>query len=215
MPPPAVYYTPEGQPIPNRTLDTPDEINGINNSLNSNYTERDTLYDVFNNFYDEWESAYLHNHTAQYANNEALRNVNELIWGYDGIHTNTPLVLPANHIPYHPETFGERPVPFFDLTVNDDNIAPPPPTVEENDPPPMFDLTAPNATTGVNTVGLWNADTDTDSDSEEIELPLGMNVVGFDENNLTNPNTMEVSDDEMEGAGHIQSHNVRPFFAMN
>ena len=241
MPPPAVYYTPEGQPIPNRTLDTPDEINGINRALDSNYTERDTLYDVFNNFYEEWEIAYLHDHTRLYAEEEALEHVNAFIRNYDGF--NTPLILPANYLPLH-ESFEYRPIPYLDLTV--DNVAPPPPMIEEeNDddsdmeieplpldrnvigiddwnnyrwlpPPPMieeenelpfvYDVTTRVPSPEVNIVGYTHPDFDYPT------TLAGVNRVGY-----TNADTDDDtdSDDEMEGAGIIRPHNVRPFFTMN
>ena len=197
---PFVYYTPQGQPIPNRTLDTPDEINGINRALDSNYTERDTLYDVFNNFYEEWEIAYLHDHTRLYAEEEALEHVNAFIRNYDGF--NTPLILPANYLPLH-ESFEYRPIPYLDLTVDNDNVAPPPPMIEdENDnvapPPPMIeeenelpfvytlptylDLTVDNdnVTPPPPMIEEENDD-DSDSDMEIEPLPLDRNVIGIDD----------------------------------
>ena len=169
---PAVYFTNEGEAIPNRTLDTPDEINEVNTlDPDVNYNERDMLYDVFNNIYDDWYAAYRHNHSRSDANALALEEINRFVGTYSNIsHSNTALILPDGYIPHH-DTFHYEPIPFVDL-------------VDGGNPDPN---------------------------------PNNVNVVGNEIHANTNPNAMEVSDDEMEGAGrnYISPHTVLPFFAMN
>ena len=192
-----VYYGQDIQPIANRSLDTPNEI-AYWNSRGYNVNNTNYLYEVLDRLFDETEqTALAEGNDEMDAFFLARATTNNVIRDYEN-NTGTAIRLPANHIPYH-ESLNERPIPFFDLTVDNNNAAPPPPMIEENELPPVFDFAPPPA--GVNRVNIWDADTD-DSDSDLEPLPL-------------NPNNMEVSDNDMEGAGHISSHNVRPFFAMN
>jgi len=149
-----LYYGQDNQPLPNRSLDTPNEI-AYWNSRGYNVNHTNYLYDVLDRLFNDAEQEALMNGNSRYdAALQATRRSRNAIRYYER-NTGTPIQLPANYIPHH-ETFGERPIPIIDLTVDDD--------------------------VGVNRVGF----TDSDSDS-----------------------------DNMEGSGHIQSHNVRPFFAMN
>ena len=182
-----IYFDRNNRPIPNRTLDTPSEIAYLR-SRGFNVDENNYLYDVFNDVYTDLNNQLIQdNVSANEAHWEALRQANLAVDRYERV-TQTPLELPANHIPNH-DSFGERPIPFANLT-DDDAPQTQPATVEENEtPPPMFDLT--DAPAGVNRVSDFDTDDD-DSDSD-----------------------MELEPLSLEGAGHIQSHNVRPFFAMN
>ena len=205
-----VYYGQDIQPIANRSLDTPNEIAYWNNR-GYNVNNTNYLYEVLDRLFDETEQTALAEENDEMdAFYLARQTTNNVIRDYEN-NTGTAIRLPASYIPYH-ESFSRRPIPFFDLTGdnnddvdvwnvdnNNNNDAPPPPMIEATEPPPVYDFAPPPA--GVNRVNVWDADTD-DSDSDLEPLPL-------------NPNNMEVSDDDMEGAGHIHSHNVRPFFAMN
>ena len=191
-----VYYGQDDEPIANRSLDTPNEI-VYWNSRGYNVNHTNYLYEVLDRLFDETEqTALAEGNDEMDAFFLARETTNNVIRDYEN-NTGTAIRLPASYIPYH-ESLNERPIPFFDLTV-DNNDAPPPPMIEATEPPPVYDFAPPPA--GVNRVNVWDADTD-DSDSDLEPLPL-------------NPNNMEVSDNDMEGAGHIPSHNVRPFFAMN
>tara|TARA_R110002153_G_scaffold24407_6_gene77956 strand:- start:100 stop:657 length:558 start_codon:yes stop_codon:yes gene_type:complete len=183
-----IYFDRNNRPIPNRSLDTPSEIAYLR-SRGFNVDENNYLYDVFNDVYTVINNQLIQdNVSSAEAHWEALRQAHLAVDRYERV-TQTPLELPANHIPNH-ESFGERPIPFANLT-DDDAPQAQPATVEENEtPPPMFDLT--DAPAGVNRVSDFDTDDD-DSDVTDSDME-GLGLVG---------------------AGHIQSHNVRPFFAMN
>ena len=181
-----IYFDRNNRPIPNRSLDTPSEIAYLRRR-GFNVDENNYIYDVFNDVYTDLNNQLIQdNVSADEAHWEASREANLAVDRYERV-TQTPLILPANHIPNH-ESFGERPIPFAKFT---DDGAPQaqPASVEDNERmPPMFDLT--DAPVGVNRVSDFDTDDSDDSDSDMEGLGL-------------------------VGAGHIQSHNVRPFFAMS
>ena len=153
-----IFYDEENVPIPNRSLDTPEEIQYLN-AQGFNMDSTNFLYDVFNRAFDLTRE-HLENQglDEEAARDEALGRVDAFIEHYDAL-TGTPLQVPDNYVPQH-DTFSERQLPIIDLTGESDEEDAPPNVIPVNDPPPLYDLTP--APQGVNRVG----DDDTDVDSE-------------------------------------------------
>ncbi len=152
-----VYYDEDDVPIPNRSLDSPEELQYVlaqgMNMDNTNY-----LYDVFNRAFDVTREHLVNQGmNEQEARDVALGRVDAFIENYEEM-SETPLRFPDNYVPHH-DTYSERPLPIIDLTGDDEeDDAPPPVTIPVNEPPPVYDLTP--APQGVNRV----AETDTDDD---------------------------------------------------
>ena len=194
-----VYWGQDHRPIRNRNLDTPDEIEFLNSrGFGVNHTNY--LYDVFNSIYDRLRQQALNaGNDLPDAHIEALEGVNNAIRDYEA-NTQTPVRLPDNYIPQH-ETFGERPVLFYDLTTDDEENNTNPNVIPEVEPPAYFDLVPP--ADGVNVVGNYDTDESSEWDMDLEPLPL---YQGQD------------NDDEYMGAGisgYIEPHTTGSFFAMN